>query len=313
MSDPVVTTTTTSNTSSERKITIYDLDQQAHSQEDIDVLFKIYQNKRIDAQSDFYQSRIKENNRNADFTFSVGALVMTISSLVATISASVKDPFWTPFLTVMSAMLPAFAAVLASFRQLYGWERQASIYRDALLGLERVRLLAPDDDRITASDLTKVYPELVSSSEKVFTGEVSQWGQFVVSADQKTGRGDETLDNLFASLELNDNQRAAVQAILAAGKPDTSSGQATNVTATVVKQVTATTGPAPSTDIDTAALAAAASSEVDGDADTTTVPVVDTAALAAAASSEVAGQEVEDIVPANTPLPHDIQDDNSVG
>src|SRR6185369_914194 len=115
-----------------------------------------------------------------------GALVMTISSLVATISASVKDPFWTPFLTVMSAMLPAFAAVLASFRQLYGWERQASIYRDALLGLERVRLLAPDDDRITAADLTKVYPELVASSEKVFTGEVSQWGQFVVSADQKT-------------------------------------------------------------------------------------------------------------------------------
>src|SRR5690349_9986287 len=173
MSDPVVTSTTSTNTASERKITIFDLDQQAHSQEDVDLLFKIYQTKRINAQSDFYQSRIKENNRNADFTFSVGALVMTISSLVATISASVKDPFWTPFLTVMSAMLPAFAAVLASFRQLYGWERQASIYRDALLGLERVRLIAPDDDRITLSDLTKVYPELVSSSEKVFTGEVS--------------------------------------------------------------------------------------------------------------------------------------------
>jgi hypothetical protein len=102
-----------------------------------------------------------------------------------------------------------------------------------------------------------------------------------------------------------------VQAILSAGKPDTSTSQATNVTATVVKQVTATTGPAPVTDIDTAALAAAASSEVDGDADTSIVPVVDTAALAAAASSEVSDQE--DIVPANTPLPHEILDDNSVG
>lgn len=306
MSDPVVT----SSASSERKITIFDLDQQSHSQEDIDLLFKIYQGKRIDAQSDFYQSRIKENNRNADFTFSAGALVMTISSLVATISASVKDPFWTPFLTVMSAMLPAFAALMASFRQLYGWERQASIYRDALLGLERVRLLAPDNDRMSNANLKDVYPELVTSSEKVFTGEVSQWGQFVVSADQKTGKGDETLENLFSSLELNDSQRAAVQAILSAGKP-TSSSQSTNVTATVVKQVTATTGPAASTDVDMTALGAAASSEVDGDEDTTTVPVVDTAALAAAASSEVSEQE--DIVPPNTPLPYDSEGDKSVG
>lgn len=306
MSDPIMPTSTTSSTSSERKITVFDLDQQAHSQQDVDLLYDIYQVKRIDSQSGFYQSRIKENNRNADFTFGAGALIMTISSLVATVSATVKDPFWTPFLTVMSAMLPALAALMASFRQLYGWERQASIYRDALLGLERVKLLAPDNDRITAADLTKVYPELVKSSETVFTGEVSQWGQFVVSADQKTGKGDETLENLFSSLELNDTQRAAVQAILAAGKSDSPT---TNVTATVVKQVTATTGPAPAAGIDTAALAAAASSEVDGDADTTIVPVVDTAALAAAASSEVE----DDIVPANTPLPHDIQEDNSVG
>jgi hypothetical protein len=303
MSDPFGTT---SSTASERKITVFDLDQQAHSQQDVDLLFNIYQTKRIESQAKFYQSRIKENNQNADFTFGAGALIMTISSLVATISATVKDPFWTPFLTVMSAMLPALAALMASFRQLYGWERQASIYRDALLGLERVRLLAPDNDRISAADLTKVYPELVTSSEKVFTGEVSQWGQFVVSADQKTGKGDESLENLFSSLELNDTQRAAVQAILAAGKGE---APPTNVTATVVKQVTATTGPASAAGIDTSALAAAASSEVDGDADTTIVPVVDTAALAAAAASEVE----DDIVPPNTPLPHDIQDDNSVG
>jgi hypothetical protein len=305
MSDPMGTT---SSASSERRIMIFDLDQQPHSQQDIDLLFKIYQKKRIEEQSAFYQSRVKENNKNADFTFAAGALVMTISSLVATISASVRDPFWTPFLTVMSAMLPAFAALLASFRQLYGWERQASIYRDALLGLERVRLLAPDEDRISAASLQAIYPELVTSSEKVFTGEVSQWGQFVVSADQKAAKSDETLEALFSNLELNDSQRAAVQAILSAGKPI---GPATNVTATVVKQVTATTTPA--APVDMTALAAAASSEVDGDADTTIVPVVDPDALAAAASSEVGGDDVEDIVPPNTPLPHDDVTDNSAG
>ena len=182
------------------------------------MLYRVYAHKRIEAQVDFYQSRIKENERNADFTFGMGALVMTISSLVATVGASVRDPFWTPALTVMSAILPAFAALLAAFRQLYGWERQSSIYRDALLGLEKVRLLAPDDDRVAASSLQEIYPDLVQRSETVFTGEVSQWGQYVVDKDGEKSQGDAAMNQLFGSLNLTDAQRETIQSILVAGK-----------------------------------------------------------------------------------------------
>jgi hypothetical protein len=199
------------------KISALELDQKQHDASDIDLLYRIYADKRINAQVNFYQSRIKENEKNADFTFALGALVMTISSLIATISATVRHPVWTPLLTVLSAILPAFAALLASFRQLYGWERQTNIYRDALLGLERVRLLAPDDDRVAAADLGLIYPELVKRSESVFNGEVSQWGQFVVEKD-KASQSDTVIQQYFNDLNLSDDQRAAIQTILSAGQ-----------------------------------------------------------------------------------------------
>jgi hypothetical protein len=303
--------TTSSGKPSEHQITIFDLDQLPHDQQDVDMLYRIYVDKRIDSQADFYNSRIKENARNADFTFAMGAFVMTVSSLVATVSASIQDSFWTPALTVLSAMLPAFAALLASFRQLYGWERQASIYRDALLGLERVRLLAPDNDRVSAADLRQIYPKLVTESETVFTGEVSQWGQFVVSADQKADKGDQVLQSLFNNLELTDEQRASMQAILNAGKSDMS------VTSTVVKQVTATTqppkpaettpsAPLPMDHIDLAALEAAAASEVE--TPMAQESLVDVEGLNAAAASEVGDDEDIPGIP-----PVDDKTDTSVG
>jgi conflict system pore-forming effector with SLATT domain len=180
-----------------------DLDQEPLGREEIDALYKIYMDKRIAAQISFYESRMRENQYNADFTFTLGALVMTVSSLVATVSASGGSSF----LALISAILPAFAALLGSFRQLYGWERQTNIYRDSLLGLERVKLIVPDDDRLPASDLVKIYPELVSSSETVFTGEVNQWGQFI--QEKEKGEEGETTDSnamttLMGDLHLSD-------------------------------------------------------------------------------------------------------------
>jgi len=56
-----------------------DLDQQQHERRDIEILYKIYVEKRLESQAAFYESRIRENQSNADFTFTVGAGVMTIS------------------------------------------------------------------------------------------------------------------------------------------------------------------------------------------------------------------------------------------
>ncbi len=203
---------------------ISDLDQIPHSKDDISVLYRIYMEKRIQAQIDFYESRVRENQYNADITFGVGAFVMTLSSLVATISASSGG---SPALSVIAAVLPAFAALLASFRQLYSWERQSNIYRDALMGLERVRLLAPDDDRMSIADLTRIYPRLVTGGETVFTAEVNQWGQFIQNKD-KLGAEDAkdaaSIQSMVANFDLTDEQRQVIASIVSTGKPE-SAGQ----------------------------------------------------------------------------------------
>lgn len=204
----------------------FNLDQQLHQRRDIEVLYRIYMEKRLASQAAFYESRVRENQSNADFTFVLTTVIMALSAFVATISAFGNSPF----LSLLSAILPAFAALLAAFRQLYGWERQISIYRDAMLGLERVKLLTPDKDRMALADLSSVYPKLVSSGESVFTGEVNQWGQFVQSAEKEGETTDERATNLMiGSLPLTEAQLDTLRKIINAGTPKAAFSQTITV------------------------------------------------------------------------------------
>ncbi len=195
-----------------------DQKQEGFDRGDMDILYNIYIKKRLDYQADFYKNRVRENNSNANFTFLVSTAVMSISALVAAVSAVISSPFF----SLLSAILPALAALLAAFRQLYGWERQSSIYQDALMGLERVKLLTPDKDDMPSADLATIYPAIVAGGEEVFTGEVNQWGQFVQNADK--GAQDDTTDTrvtnaLMGDLKLSDEQIDTIRKIMAAGTP----------------------------------------------------------------------------------------------
>ncbi|MCA0456756.1 MAG: SLATT domain-containing protein [Chloroflexi bacterium] len=203
----------------------FDLDQQIHERRDIEVLYRIYMEKRLASQASFYESRVRENQANADFTFVLSTVIMALSAFVATIGAFGNSPV----LSLMSAILPAFAALLAAFRQLYGWERQISIYRDALLGLERVKLITPDKDRQALADLPGIYPKLVSSGEEIFTGEVNQWGQFVQSSGKEQGEttDERTMNTMMGSLQLTDAQIDTIRKIVAAGTPKAAFSQQT--------------------------------------------------------------------------------------
>lgn len=197
----------------------FNLDEAPHEQGDVDLLLRLYIEKRLKSQADFYESRIRENQKNSDFTFNVATLIMTVSSLCATISASIdNDNGLVNLLTVASAVLPAFAALLAAFRQLYGWDRQVLIYRDTLLGLERSNLLVPDDDRLSRADIMDIFPKLVMASEDVFAGEAAQWGQFVLAKPEEEIRKDNLgFDQMLADINLTEEQMAAIRAIVGAG------------------------------------------------------------------------------------------------
>jgi hypothetical protein len=191
-------------------------DATIHSDDDIKLLYDIYTKKRLQSQIDFYQSRIRENERNSDFTFRAGALILTVSSLIATISASVTptpdNQAITFLLRILAAVLPAFAALIASFRQLYGWDKQATIYRESLLALERVSLLMPDDDRLPYTNLNPIYPELVRRTEEIFSSEVSQWGQFILAKEKAAGEGEQDVVARSASnFSLSEEGRASLE------------------------------------------------------------------------------------------------------
>jgi hypothetical protein len=206
-----------------------------HTKEDLEFLFKLYLQKRLGSQTKFYESRVRENELNSNFTFTAATLVMTLSSLFATIGAS--DPGGsTRWLVFLSAVLPAFAALLAGFRQLYGWDRQVAIYRSARLGLERAALIVPDNDLISESDIADVYPRLISSTETVLTNEVNQWGQFLLDKEKQNEQDVSRLEVIDASTQLEQvrsyTQTAEVQSADAEslGSTDTASQEGSRVT-----------------------------------------------------------------------------------
>lgn len=199
-----------------------DYDTATHNDADLRLLLAIYEQKRLKNLVGFYDSRIRENQRNSDFTFKLATAIMTVASLLATISAAVTpspdpnllDRIISTF-PVFSAVLPAFAALLAAFRQLYGWDRQVLIYRDSLLGLERARLHIPDAKRLDGANLEELIPKVVNISENVFAGEAAQWGQFVLAKPEE--EGEPVTRSALAGLNLSDDQIAKLVALVEAG------------------------------------------------------------------------------------------------
>lgn len=226
-----------------------ELDAQPHTADDIRLLFQLYKDKRIEGQLEFYESRSRENALNSDFTFTLGTFIMTLSSLLATISASAAIPI----LALISAILPAFSALLAAFRQLYGWDRQSAIYRDAVLGLEKLMLMIPDDDRLPYTDVSPIFTKLIESSEAVFTAEVGQWGQIVLAAQQgeTESQARDPLSRLIDSANLSPDQLIAIQSIVTAGQTGVSlSSTTTTKTDVRVEKSAAVESDAPSGETD---------------------------------------------------------------
>ena len=186
--------------------------QQAHSSEANEVLLRLYLAKRINGQLEFYESRVNEFNANIGFMVSIGAGIMAISSIVSAIGTTRNSAE----LALVTAILPALAAFIASLRQLYQWEKQSSLYRDASLGLEETRLLVPDRDQFDIRTAPAIVPSLVRATEDVFMAEINQWGQIALGLDQaEQDKLDQALVDLSAtdpSIQMPPNVAAAAAA-----------------------------------------------------------------------------------------------------
>lgn len=138
-----------------------------------DTLFHQYFKQRVEYMAGFYKNRTEENENLAGQAFRAGAFLMSISTLVAAMGTLRPE---NPYITLITAIIPAIVAFIGAFGELYNWQGDAAIYRDALLGIEEAKLMVPLMDRATADEIKVVYPKFVSRIEDVIGQEHSRWG-----------------------------------------------------------------------------------------------------------------------------------------
>ncbi len=155
------------------------------------VLTRIYLERRLKYQQDYYRAKEREYLDSSDVAFRAGAIIMSITSVLAAVGINDTAP---TSLRLLTAILPAAAALVASFRSLYQWDQQAQLFKDTALGLERAKLVLPDLDQVDTEIAAKVFPELVATTELVFEDEVSQWGQIALGDEDKASESDANIE-----------------------------------------------------------------------------------------------------------------------
>lgn len=191
-----------------------------------EVLTRVYVARRLDYQYDYYRRKMRDFESNSNRAFQAGALIMTVTSLLAALGTGDSAPGW---LRLSIAILPALAALVASFRQLYQWDRQAQLYKDTTLGLQRASLALPDLDQVDSRTAIRVFPDLVARTEKVFEDEVNQWGQIALGDQEKKEEQDSIIqfakdygiDIFNEDGELDDSKVESVRQILAVARGNT--------------------------------------------------------------------------------------------
>lgn len=151
------------------------------------VLTRIYLARRLEYQQDYYKAKEREFASSSDAAFRAGAIIMSVTSVLAALGTADSAP---TSLRLLTAILPAAAALVASFRSLYQWDRQAQLFKDTALGLERAKLVLPDMDQVDTETAATIFPQLVAKTELVFEDEVNQWGQIALGDEDKEAEGD---------------------------------------------------------------------------------------------------------------------------
>jgi hypothetical protein len=151
---------------------------------------------------------------------------------LAALGVFVQDqPSLAALLALSTAMIPAMASYITSFRQLYNWDRQLTIYRDTQLSLESAKLLMPDLEALTPEEAHSLFPKLVQQVEGVIEKEAAQWGQIAIGKGEEEGQATAAFGKTYAAAladssgELDQRQLDALSGILEASGSTPAAGQ----------------------------------------------------------------------------------------
>ncbi len=147
----------------------------SHDQTDFDTLLQFYTDRRLRDAVVYYRYRVDEAEINTRFVSRVSflllmaAVVLAATSLWATQTPQVG-------MLVLVAILPTIALMLTGFRWLYGWERQADLYRDSAAALRRAAAMVEDLGSLPQSEKKAVLMRIVTTTEDAIHAELNQWG-----------------------------------------------------------------------------------------------------------------------------------------
>lgn len=158
-----------------------------------EVLLRLYLTNRLQSQMRWYQARAAEYEINSDKVFRYGALIISATTVLAALGTGNLAEFLATIgisnisaeIRILTAVLPAIAALITSISQLYNWDRQAKLYRDTIMGLERAQLILPTLENVDPVTAQRIYPQLVQQAEAVFAREADQWGQIALGGKEE--------------------------------------------------------------------------------------------------------------------------------
>jgi hypothetical protein len=147
-----------------------------HNESDIQWLVGPYMIQRMHYQLDYYERRIPEFEANSRFVVSSSVVGMMITTLLA-LSYALADSYGRNLVLLIPVVvgIPTTVLALYGFRWLYGWDRQADIFRDTKSRLERVASLMQGFEEWDSSRLSEVFPRVVSITEEIIYNEAKQW------------------------------------------------------------------------------------------------------------------------------------------
>jgi SMODS and SLOG-associating 2TM effector domain 1 len=131
----------------------------------------LYAAHRLADQLDYYDRTAREYERAARQSAKLTAALLAAGGIAAFLSSTHLAGQWGGW-AIIAAVAPVLATALAGYEGLYGYERNAKLYADAVAGLTKL-------NETGAPSLA----ELAVEAEGVMRREQSQWGQLALEAE----------------------------------------------------------------------------------------------------------------------------------
>ena len=190
-----------------------------HRPWETDFIKAMYIQHRYDRQMAWYEERIGEFEDNSSFAALVSGILLAVTAIISAFSVLVTGEA----LQILVTVIPSAAATFMSAQQIYGWDRQVSLYEDTRSRLKdlrgRLKLDNPDIEN------EREVADAIAACEQVFAGESDQWGQDVLRSpllDSRTAlldQLDDTLEQIRLPEPVKQRIRQMAEAAENGGRP----------------------------------------------------------------------------------------------